>query len=589
VPDDDSDAARNTAKSARAAIRSALSDRAADIRQIACRSIATYPDPAALDQLVHILQTDEPPVRRQAAHALGVIGDARAVPPLLAALARPEGIDRSEEHAIIYALIEINDPIATQAGLTIRYIAGEPDIRRGALIALDQMDSGELTAADVVPLLDADDAALRQTALDVFRRRVKSSTAADRAKWIDRATWMLANWLRSRTPTDRASIVSGLVTTLAAEKSVAELVGTALAISAPNSETQVLYLDAIAAGNNLPLHDSWIAPLERNLRSDDPQAVELAVAAVSAIASNRFAEPLRQLAADDGRSTSIRLAALQALARRGARLDDESFQYLADLVERGGPIESARAAQMIGASSLTPAQLRQLARLLETAGPLTLRDLIRPFQRNSDAAARTAFLDGIEKARSLLSLPTNEVSDIVKSYPAELRPRANALLDRMKQHDEDQLARLDSLLPLLEHGNPVRGREAFFSEKSKCATCHRVGEEGGKIGPDLSTIGANRSARDLIESIVFPSSSIVRQYEPYNVLTGSGRAYDGLIVRETADMLHIQQQTGDPVAVPRAEITVLQPSTVSIMPKGLEQTLTEQQLADVVAWLMRLK
>jgi putative heme-binding domain-containing protein len=583
---DDSAESQAIAKAAHAAIRPALSDRTADIRQIACRSIATYPDPAAVEQLMKIVQFDEPPVRRQAAHALGVIGDARAVAALLEALARRGGIDRSEEHAIIYALIEINDAAAAAQGLAAEQPAG---VRRGALIALDQMDAGKLTAADVVPLFDADNAALRQTALEVFRRRIKSNSAKERSRWVDRATWMLAHWLRSRIPTDREPIVSGLVTTLAAENQVAELVGTALDISVPKSETQKLFLEAVAASNNLPLHKSWVAPLERNLGSDDPQVLERAVAAVSAIASDRFAEPLRKLAADSARPTSIRLAAMQALARRGTRLSAEGFEFLTGLVESGGPNESARAAQMLGASSLTADQLRRLAPLLEAAGPLVLRDLIRPFQRSGDAAARVAFLDGIEKARSLLSLPTNEVSDIVKSYPAELRPRANALLARMRQHDEDQLARLDALLPLLEHGDPQRGREAFFSEKSKCATCHRVGDQGGKVGPDLSTIGANREARDLIESIVFPSASIVRQYEPYNLLTDSGRTYDGLIVRETADTLYVQQQTGEPVTVPRAEIVVRQPSAVSIMPKGLEQTLTEQQLADIVAWLLSLK
>jgi putative heme-binding domain-containing protein len=129
----------------------------------------------------------------------------------------------------------------------------------------------------------------------------------------------------------------------------------------------------------------------------------------------------------------------------------------------------------------------------------------------------------------------------------------------------------------------------FFSEKAKCATCHVVGDKGKRVGPDLTTIGANRSAQDLLESIVFPSATIVRQYEPYTLVTTDGRTYSGLVIRDTSNAVTIQQSTGDPVTVSRSDMEELVPATVSIMPKGLDEALTPDQIADLVVWLQSLK
>ena len=87
-------------------------------------------------------------------------------------------------------------------------------------------------------------------------------------------------------------------------------------------------------------------------------------------------------------------------------------------------------------------------------------------------------------------------------------------------------------LPLLEGGNAERGRAVFLSSKAACSTCHRVGTSGGQIGPDLTTIGAIRAGRDLIESIVFPSSTIAQGFEQYTVITTEGRAISGTMARQ---------------------------------------------------------
>jgi putative membrane-bound dehydrogenase-like protein len=567
-----------------------LVDESQSVRQAACRSVATLPHPFAtfpnvaviggsfVDTLIEIVKTDEPPVRREAAKALGRIGDASAIPSLLSALARDGGVDRTEEHTLIYALIEIGDAEATAAGLKLESAA----TIRGALIALDQMDSGRVTVDQVAPLLDSDDAALRRTAVEIVGRRADSAS---------RVASQLGLWLSDDARVKaRRDTLGQLVAGFAGDAAVASVVGRELSSPESSEETRRLLLKTLADQSSLPLHDSWVAPIEKQLVAKSPEDVELGLSVASAIQTDKFKTRFAEISADKSRSTLLRVAALEAASGRDARLSEPAFALLTGLLSGDATAaESARAAQLLGNASLTPAQLVDLAPHLSLAGPIQIRDLIRPFLRDRRPEVAVAFLDAMEEARSLLTLPVPLFSDVVKRYPDDLRGRANSLLDRVKAEEARQVEQVDRLLPLLRTGDADNGRKVFFGKKSKCATCHRVGKEGERIGPDLTTIGANRSAPDLLESIVLPSATIVRDYDPYSVVTTQGKVISGLIVRDTKEAIHIQPQTGEPVVIPRGQVESVTPATVSIMPKGLEQALSEKELADVVAFLKSLR
>lgn len=563
---------RGWVSQARAAIRSALSDQNFNIRLTACRSLATYPDQLSVEQLLQLVNNDEPAIRREAASAVGCIGDKRAVPSLLKAL--ENSIDRSEEHALIFALIEIADTSTTRTGLT----STNTNTQRGALIAIDQIDNGDLAANDILPLIESSDPRLQQTAVKVF---------CSHADWADDAAEVL-EVLLARSQYNESAIRL-LVTTFVAEQSVSDLIGRRLNDSTTSSEIKDLLLNAIAQKQNAPLNPSWVTPLQRMLESDDARAVRLAMSAVAALKPEQFKQQLNNIASDESKPDLLRVDALQIASGNRNRLTESAFELLVELLNSGGPRESVRAAQKLGASSLTTSQTIQLAPKLTAAGPSQLRELLRPFQRSGDAEIAKAFLTAMKDARGLTYLAPHEFSDVIKRYPREWLPKANVLLARVQQEEAKKLARIDKLIPLLKDGDATRGRKLFFAEKTKCATCHRVGNKGGKIGPDLTTIGANRAAQDLLESIVFPSATFVRDYEPQTVLTTDGRVFSGLIVRESNIALHIQQQTGDPIILSRDEIDEVSSGTVSIMPNGLEKALSKTELADVVAYLSSLK
>ena len=125
----------------------------------------------------------------------------------------------------------------------------------------------------------------------------------------------------------------------------------------------------------------------------------------------------------------------------------------------------------------------------------------------------------------------------------------------------------------------------FNGAKGQCAACHKIGYVGGLVGPDLTRVGGIRSERDLLESIVFPSASFVRSYEPVRVTTADGRAFNGLLTTDAPDAVVVTVAADRAERVARSDVEAVEPGTVSVMPAGLDQQLTRQELADLVAFL----
>ncbi len=122
-----------------------------------------------------------------------------------------------------------------------------------------------------------------------------------------------------------------------------------------------------------------------------------------------------------------------------------------------------------------------------------------------------------------------------------------------------------------------------------CSLCHVVNGRGGSFGPDLSRIGSIRITRALLESIVFPSSTIVPDFRAYALTLKNGEAAYGIIARETADAVFLRSAALVETRIARADIQSIAPSEISFMPPGLEKTMTPRQLNDLLEYLYSLK
>jgi putative heme-binding domain-containing protein len=130
-----------------------------------------------------------------------------------------------------------------------------------------------------------------------------------------------------------------------------------------------------------------------------------------------------------------------------------------------------------------------------------------------------------------------------------------------------------------------RGRDAYLA--ASCAKCHRCGDEGGAVGPDLTAIASRFSKRDILESIVEPSKVVSDQYQNEQFSTFSGKNITGRVVDETADKLMIQPDPLEParVEIRKSDLETRKPSKVSPMPTNLIDVLTEDEILDLLAFL----
>lgn len=189
--------------------------------------------------------------------------------------------------------------------------------------------------------------------------------------------------------------------------------------------------------------------------------------------------------------------------------------------------------------------------------------------------------EAAEMALAMLSLPQPP------SVPALPLVAPAALVDPALQ--QQQIARLHELLAFLKTASVQRGETVFKSERFLCVSCHAVAGIGGNLGPDLTKVGAIRTATDLMEAIVFPSNSFVRSYEPLLVRLRSGLEHYGILKDETPEIVRLATGPATEVSVPRKEIGGITEGAMSLMPPGFDALLSPQELADLVTYLLTLR
>ena len=136
-------------------------------------------------------------------------------------------------------------------------------------------------------------------------------------------------------------------------------------------------------------------------------------------------------------------------------------------------------------------------------------------------------------------------------------------------------------------GDVTRGRAAFEG-KGNCGTCHRVGTDGSGVGPDLSDVGAQRSASSLQRSLTDPTSQMMPINRPVRLVTRDGKTINGRRLNEDTYTVQLVDDQGKLASFVKADLREFTIVTVSPMP-SFKDRLTEAELADVVAYLLSLK
>ena len=355
----------------------------------------------------------------------------------------------------------------------------------------------------------------------------------------------------------------------------------------------------------------WQARALSERRSPDSLTALLALARVS---GSDMQEPLFSRLAEllPGASSAEQLEIFRILGLRLARygkpaatnalLTELSRLYPGS--DRAVNRELCRLLAVLGATDVVAKTAVLLTKTRSTEDLLHYALFLAPLQHGWSIEHRRAFFDALRRCEQeqggsdyysairaarkqavaqLASEESRELADIlqpVQPVPSTLAPLTTTLPFvrewKMEDFNDDLLAGQPDL---------AAGRQAFHAVG--CAQCHRFGNEGGVLGPDLTSVGARFGPRDLLDTILNPSKAIDEKYRSTSVTLKNGEEMSGLMEREDDETLVLRGGlTGDAVMeIRKGDIAGRRLSDLSPMPAGLLNVLTRKQVTDLLTFL----
>jgi putative heme-binding domain-containing protein len=278
-----------------------------------------------------------------------------------------------------------------------------------------------------------------------------------------------------------------------------------------------------------------------------------------------------------------RVAAIEALGGGRNGLTDEDVRVLHDLLVLQTPLAVQLAAVDVLSRFPDPRMTLVLLADWTRLGPKVHRQVVAALlwrdpcsdALHVGAAARPALAAALTWARR----------DVQLRHPdPELRRQAESLLGRPETPPaiRDMLDKFVAALTL--PGDAARGQQVFV--EATCANCHKLGETGRHVGPDLARL-ADRSRRYLLQETLDPNRILDHRYLEYTFVSVQGRVLTGMLVDEDDDTVMLADANGEPHMIARHDIDDWHSSGRSQMPEGLATNLTLPQMADLFAYLVQ--
>jgi putative heme-binding domain-containing protein len=336
----------------------------------------------------------------------------------------------------------------------------------------------------------------------------------------------------------------------------------------------------------------------------DPAEVGAAISGIAGADSRRQAAVLNGLADGMARRGAklgefLKSAGAEALLAKAAELAADSARALADRQDSVRllvhvPWETAAPALEKLLSDEQPQELRvtAVAALSAHPHPDVAKILMRGWKTHLPAMRREV-LEAMSRRPERLEFLLAEV-EAGRLAPGEVGPSASRTLlnhatlkERAKKVlesglTEERKAVIERYKPAVAMpGDLRRGRDVF---QKNCVACHRIGDLGKPIGPDISdTLSKTKEA--LLVDVLDPSRVIDNNYANFLVRTKAGAVISGFIAVQTPTSLTLRRGEGQEDVVLRADIDEMRSSGLSLMPDGLEKAVTVEQMADLLAFL----
>ncbi|MBL9188759.1 MAG: HEAT repeat domain-containing protein [Opitutaceae bacterium] len=566
-----------------ATVAALLRDGDAEIRAQAAKVLGDAATSGAKGEgkaLIPLLADTEPRTRLQAAIALGKFREPAAVEALFALAAR-EGTEPVMRQAIVAGLAGC----ATPAALAARKSDASQGIRMSAVIALRRLAAPEIA----VFLDDADPLVAAEAA-----RGIHDDTSIPAA--LPQLAAQLGGALRGE-PVTRRAINAALRLGTAAD--AGRVLAFALNEAAPRDQ-RIEALTALKVWANPPrldLVDGWARTfdpqriegvlaqrLDALLALADPGLKTLAIEIMVAHSLKAAPAQIAAIVAEAKASGELRAQALRLLG--GDQRNDPAFERALDVaLAAGSPAPLYRA----GLSLLLPGLSARLVAEARTA--LASRGV--PEKQHAIALlaqAGTAVSDALlgTLADALVAGKCEPALKLDVLEALQAREAKNpALAAKAKAYAATTAG--TTRAELLTGGDIGRGRDIVANHlNANCTACHATEAAGGsEVGPNLRTIGAQRDAAHLLESLLNPAAQIATGYGLVGITLKNKTEITGTIAKETPDAVTVRAFDGKQQVIPRAEIATQTPP-VSIMPP-MGAILQPRELRDVVTYLASLK
>jgi putative heme-binding domain-containing protein len=329
-----------------------------------------------------------------------------------------------------------------------------------------------------------------------------------------------------------------------------------------------------------------LGALINGLTSEDGRLQQASVDCIGVWKVAAMREPVAAIATNAQAQPATRLAAIQGTALLGG---DAGKNLLGSLAS-SDPAEAIRAAAI---TALIPLDA-------EGAAVLAVKCLNGSKDVNSQASITNSFLQhkgGPEILASALEKQTlpEDVAKIAlrvvtgsgRQEPklTEALSKAGNIVSAPKSLSKEEMAAL--VAKIKQEGNPQHGEQIFRRAELNCLKCHAISGAGGKVGPDLVSVGSSAQVDYLVDSILDPNKNVKEGFQSLVVSTDDGKVMTGIKIRETDTDLLLRDVEDREFAIPLKSIDE-QKSGTSLMPVGLVDKLTRSELVDLVRFMSEL-
>jgi quinoprotein glucose dehydrogenase len=572
-----------------------LADKDPEVRGQATRVLGDARVGTALEGIIARLDDTNPRVRFFAAMAAGKLRHRQALPALVAMLRKNADEDAYLRHAGVMALVGMGLPPAELAKLAKD---PSPSVRLATLLTMRRLRMPEVATF----LGDGDPSLVREAALaindeNIGRANDALAAIAAPAKGQGQA--------QARVKLDAPTLQRVLNANFRQGTAEAAKRVAAMAAGASTASSVEIRRDAVLA-----LGD-WAAPSNRDrvtgiwrpwLPKRDPKIATAALEPALPALMKGAPDPVRVAAAIAVRRLAMTTAApllVDVVKRRqgSGQLRAESLRSLAAL-KPAGLLEVAKLAARDPDPAVRVEALRLRLSLAPADGPALLGEVMA----KGSILERQAALASVDRlppaeAETLLGRWLDDL--ITGKFPPALtldllesagKRGAPALKDRLAKYEAKRPQ--DDLGPFRETlvgGDAEEGRKVFYNKAEvSCLRCHRVGEAGGDVGPNLAGIAKKRGRQYLLEAVVAPNKDFAPGFESVILTLHDGNIAGGTLKKETAQALELLTPENATQQVAKAQVKARERGA-SGMPEGFGDILTKRELRDLVEYLSTLK